>query len=345
MKTYFKTSLFVCLFLLLSIKSRGQDVHFSQMEFSPLTLNPGMAGMHSPLQGIVNYRNQWNTVGVPYQTIGASIDGRFNENQKGKSGIIAGGLNFFNDKAGDLGLVTSNVNVHLAYHLILDRASTLGLGIYSGFGQQNIDTDAARWGSQYDGMAYNPIFNNGENPIYAENSYFDTGAGLVYNYQKPGGQLKQNNQFLLTYGVALYHVNRPNYSLLSTESEKLFMRWSAFANADIGITNSRGSILPGIYFQRQKTSMEIMFGTYFKYILQEGSLYTMRKKPAAMYLGLFNRFRDAIIAKAMLEINQYSVGFAYDFNISSLITASQARGGFELFLRFNMGEGTSFGRM
>jgi type IX secretion system PorP/SprF family membrane protein len=345
MKTHFKIALIVCVTSMSSLMSLGQDVHFSHMEFSPLTLNPAMAGVHSPLQGIVNYRNQWNSVGVPYQTIGTSIDGRFNENQRGKSGIIAGGLNLFNDKAGDLGLVTTNVNLHLAYHLILDRTSTLGLGIYTGFGQQNIDPDGARWGSQYDGMAYNPGFNNGENLIYAKNSYFDAGAGLVYRYQKPGGYMTQNNQFLFTYGLALYHINRPNYSLISIESEKLFMRWSAFANADIGIPNTKGSILPGVYFQRQKTSMEILFGTYFKYILQDGSRYTMRKKPAAMYLGLFNRFRDAMVAKAMFEINQYSVGFAYDFNISSLVTVSQARGGFELFLRFNMGEGTSFGRM
>lgn len=345
MKTNFKTALIICISLLISLRSFEQDIHFSHMEFSPLTLNPGMAGVHSPMQGIVNYRNQWNSVGVPYQTTGASLDGRFNENQRRKLGIIAGGINFFNDKAGDLGLVTTNFNLHLAYHLILDPTSTLGLGIYSGFGQQTIDPDGARWGSQYNGMAFNSSFNNGENLIYAKNSYFDAGAGFVYRYKKPGGYTTQNNQFLFTYGLALYHVNRPNYSLISIENEKLFIRWSTFANADIGIPNTRGSILPGIYFQRQKTSMEILYGTYFKYILQKGSRYTMRKKPTAIYFGLFNRLRDAMVAKVMFEINQYSVGFAYDFNISSLVTVSQARGGFELFLRFNMGEGTSFGRM
>jgi len=345
MKTKFKIALIFCVTLLASLISFGQDVHFSHMEFSPLTLNPAMAGVHSPLQGIVNYRKQWKSVGAPYQTMGASIDGRFNENKRRKSGIIAGGLNILNDKAGDLGLVTTNVNLHLAYHLILDRTSTLGLGIYTGFGQQTIDPDGARWGSQYNGMAYNPSINNGENLIYANNSYFDAGAGLAYRYKKPGGYITQNNQFIFTYGLALYHINRPNYSLISMENEKLFMRWSTFANADIGIANTKCSILPGVYFQRQNTSMEILYGTYFKYILQEGSRYTMRKKPVAMYLGLFNRLRDAMVAKVMFEINQYSVGFAYDFNISSLITVSQLRGGFELFLRFNMGEGTSFGKM
>jgi type IX secretion system PorP/SprF family membrane protein len=340
-----KLFLAIAFYLISSNLGFAQDVHFSHMEFSPLTLNPANAGLHSPLQGIVNYRNQWNSVATPYQTIGASVDGRLNEGQRGKSGILAAGINFFNDKAGDLNLVTNNVNVHLAYHLILDKSSTLGLGIYSGFGQRSINPDGGRWGNQYNGMAYDPTINNGENLIYANHSYFDAGTGLVYSYHKPNGYMTQNNQFIFNYGVAVYHVNKPKYSLISIDNEKLFMRWSAFVNADIGINNTRGSILPGIYFQRQKSSMEILYGTYFKYILQEGSHYTMRKKPAALYLGVFNRFKDAMVGKVMLEFNQYSLGFAYDINISKLTTVSKARGGFEFFLRFSMGEGTSFGRI
>ena len=116
----------------------AQDIHFSQMEFSPLTLNPALAGANSPMQGIVNYRSQWSSVATPFKTIAASVDARFNENKRKKSGIIAGGLNFFNDQSGDLQVNTTNVNINLAYHLILDQNSTIGLGIYTGFGQRSI---------------------------------------------------------------------------------------------------------------------------------------------------------------------------------------------------------------
>lgn len=78
----------------ISTSGFAQDVHFSQMSFSPLNLNPALAGANSTLQGIVNYRSQWNSVAEPYQTIGASVDGRFNDNKRNKKGIIAGGLNF-----------------------------------------------------------------------------------------------------------------------------------------------------------------------------------------------------------------------------------------------------------
>ena len=101
-----------------SLNALAQDVHFSQMPYSPLTLNPALAGANSPLQAIVNYRTQWRSVASPYKTIAASVDGRINENKRGKHGHIAYGLNFFNDQAGDARVSTTNVNVSLGlpYH-------------------------------------------------------------------------------------------------------------------------------------------------------------------------------------------------------------------------------------
>jgi type IX secretion system PorP/SprF family membrane protein len=335
--------LFTCAFLALSLSTgKAQDVHFSHTEFSPLTLNPALAGALSPMQGIVNYRSQWRSVATPYKTIAASFDARFNEKKRDKKGIIAGGVNFFNDQSGDLKIVTNNVNINLAYHLILDRNNTLGLGIYTGFGQRSINPNAGRWGSQYINGAYDAsaaptdVFTN------SGFTYLDAGSGLVYTYKKNAGYMTQNNQFALNAGLAAYHVNRPNYSFLNQSDEKLYMRYSAFVNAVIGVPNTRGSFLPGIYFQRQATQNEIFFGTNYKYLLNEGSMVTGFTRPMAFYIGMFHRFRDAFVGKMMFEYDCYSFGFAYDINISTLRAVSNAKGGFELFLRYNLGDGGGF---
>jgi type IX secretion system PorP/SprF family membrane protein len=320
----------------------AQDIHFSQMEFSPLTLNPALAGANSPMQGIVNYRSQWSSVATPFKTIAASIDARFNENKRNKSGIIAGGLNFFNDQSGDLQVNTTNVNINLAYHLILDKSSTIGLGISTGFGQRSIDPNDGRWGSQYNGMAYDGMIDPGETFNAPSFSYFDAGSGILYAYRRNKGYMTQNNQLALNAGFAMYHLNRPNYSFIDAANEKLLIRYSAFVNAEIGIQNTRGSVLPGVYFQKQGSSTEILYGLYYKYILSEGSKFTGFSRPMGLYLGIFNRFRDAMAAKIMFEFDQYSAGFAYDINVSSLSTVSNSKGGFELFLRFNMGDGGGF---
>jgi hypothetical protein len=62
----------------------------------------------------------------------------------------------------------------------------------------------------------------------------------------------------------------------------------------------------------------------------------------ALYLGLYGRLKDAMVAKVMFEYDQFMAGFGYDINISSLTEVSRARGGFELFLRFNAGDGGGF---
>jgi type IX secretion system PorP/SprF family membrane protein len=342
MKKYINITSTLALATFFTASALAQDIHFSQMEFSPLTLNPALAGANSPMQGIVNYRSQWSSVATPYKTIAASLDARFNEKKRNKSGIIAGGLNFFNDQSGDLQVNTTNVNINLAYHLILDKTSTIGLGISTGFGQRSIDPNDGRWGSQYDGMAYDGMIDPGETFNSPSFSYFDAGSGIIYAYRRNKGYMTQNNQLALNAGFAMYHLNRPNYSFIDAANEKLLIRYSAFVNAEIGIQNTRGSVLPGVYFQKQGSSTEILYGLYYKYILSEGSKFTGFSRPMGLYLGIFNRFRDAMAAKIMFEFDQYSAGFAYDINVSSLSTVSNSKGGFELFLRFNMGDGGGF---
>ncbi|MFN5147415.1 MAG: type IX secretion system membrane protein PorP/SprF, partial [Flavobacteriia bacterium] len=152
----------------------------------------------------------------------------------------------------------------------------------------------------------------------------------------------QNDQLAFNVGFSAYHVNRPKYSFIGAENEKLYVRYSAFANAEIGIQNTRGSVLPGIYYQKQGPAMELLYGLYYKYILSEGSRFTGFTRPMSLSLGIFNRFRDAMAAKVMFEFDQYSAGFAYDINVSSLSTVSNFKGGFEVFLRFNMNDGGGF---
>ena len=343
MKTYFKIIMNFLVLMTINVSHLfGQDIHFSNMEFSPLTLNPALAGANSPMQGIVNYRSQWNSVATPYQTIAASFDARFNENKRGKKGILAGGINFFNDKAGDLKVITNSVNLSLAYHLILDKSSTIGIGVYTGFGQRSIDPSSGKWGSQYDGSAYNSTIASGEIINSASFSFFDAGTGIVYAYKKKNGYMTKNDQLAFNVGFAMYHVNNPRYTYLNQDNEKLFIRYSIFANAEIGIQNTRGSVLPGIYFQRQKSSMEILYGIYYKYKISEGSMSTGFTRPMSLSIGLFNRFKDAMVGKIMFDWDQFSTGFAYDINISTLTEVSRAKGGFELFLRFNMGDGGGF---
>lgn len=317
-----------------SLKSvSAQDIHFSQMPFSPLNLNPALAGANFDMQAIINYKSQWQSVAVPYKTMGASYDMRFNK-KRGKKGYFAGGINFFNDQAGDVKMTTTYGSLVAAYHLLIDDNSTIGGALYGGFGQRGINPAAGKWASQYDGLQYNSSLPSGENFNSQNFGHIDAGLGVLYTYKKSERYMTGNDQMQINAGIAAYHLNQPKYSFIDAPSEKLYMRISAFANGIIGIGNTRLSAMPGIYYNRQGTSQEILLGSYVKYMTSEASKFTGLKDASAVSAGVFYRNKDAVIVKGMFEWQNYALGIAYDLNTSSLAEVSKRKGGFEIFIRF-----------
>jgi len=65
------------------INVKAQDVHFTQMQYFPLILNPAMVGANYALSGNLIYRNQWKAVASPYNTFGLSVDGRIKKSPMG----------------------------------------------------------------------------------------------------------------------------------------------------------------------------------------------------------------------------------------------------------------------
>lgn len=315
---------------------QAQDIHFSQMGYSPLTLNPALAGANYDLQVNLNYRNQWNSVAEPFQTIAASVDTRLNARKKRqKKAHLAMGLNFFNDKAGEAVVVTNNVNLSLAAHVILGEGHTLGAGIYTGWAQRSLNPRAGKWGSQYNGQYYDSQLASGETFSSAAFSLFDTGAGLIYTYNSGDSRIAENDGKQINAGFAAYHLNRPGYSFLSQPEERLYMRFSGFINGAFGIRRTHVILEPGIYFHQQGNAREIMYGLYGRYVLKAESRITDFVQRTTIALGLFCRNKDALIAKAHFEWNGIGFGVAYDFNLfSSLMIMSRSRGGMEFSLRW-----------
>lgn len=314
----------------------AQDIHFSQMAYSPLTLNPGLTGANYDLQVNVNYRNQWNSVAEPFQTIATSVDTRLNAKKKRrKKAHLAAGINFFNDRAGSAQIMTNNVNLHFATHVMLGEGHTLGAGIYGGWAQRSFSPYSGKWASQYNGVHYDPTLQSGETFASAAFSMFDTGAGLVYTFKSGESRIAENDTKLINVGFAAFHLNRPGYSFISQPQERMYMRFSGFVNGSFGIRNTHVILEPGVYFHQQGNAREIFFGLYGRYIIKGESRITSFVQRTTVALGLFCRNQDALVAKAHVEWNGVGLGVAYDFNLfNSLVAMSRSRGGIEIALRW-----------
>jgi type IX secretion system PorP/SprF family membrane protein len=312
----------------------AQDIHFSQYQFSPLTINPGLAGCESSIQGIAMYRSQWQSAGFPYKTILASFDMRLGRTlEKGFWGV---GVQIFSDQAGEVKISSNHVGISAGYHVRLNMNSTIGAALMGGIQQNNFNSTGAKWGNQYDENAgqWNGNINSKENISNTNRTFFDPGIGIVYRYFKNEKYMTGNDQLQIISGLSLFHLYKPTYGYLQSQNDKLYSRLQYFVRGLIGVPNTKISFVPALYVNVHGPALEITGGTYVKYMVQEPSKYEGLKDAMAVSPGIFYRGKDAASIQLLFEWSQFSVGFAYDVNVSKYKTVTNGRGGFEVMLRY-----------
>lgn len=337
MKKSILISSIVCFTLLwrgLGVEVFAQDIHFSQFYMSPLTQNPAMVGAVYDMQALINYKDQWKSIGTGYKTVAASFDMKF-QRKKVAKGFLAGGINLFNDKAGDAKMGITQVNLNVGYHFQITDFNTIGAGVQAGFVQRSVNYAALQWGNQFDGTSYNSTIAPTETTGSSSFSYADMGAGVLWTYNNTKGALAvtDNHDLKINLGFSMFHISQPKYSFMSTD-EKLYLKMVIHGNALVSIPKTNIAFVPGFMYYNQGKMKELFLGTLIRYKLKQDSKYTTINKGAAISIGGFLRAKDAIALALQLEYSNYTIGMSYDVNTSKLKTASTSKGGFEISIRF-----------
>jgi type IX secretion system PorP/SprF family membrane protein len=330
---------------LLSKLSVAQDIHFSQYAETPTSINPALAGVTYNTRATLNYKSQWSSVANKYLTYGFTFEQAI-KHKKLKGNYFAVVANVFKDAAGDAKLNTLNPNLGFTYIQKINKKMKLSGGVQSGFFYRTIDVSSLRWGEQYNGYNYDPGLPTGE-PTVPRSSItsFDIGGGVNLNFLQSDRFLSAKNAAKFDVGFSAYHYSLGRSSFITT-NEKLMTRYCAYFNGDFNIPNSINAIMPSFLVMRQGPNTEFIAGALFKFILGDPSTYTSLKKPRALSIGSYYRYRDAIIPSLLLQYNKYAFGISYDINVSPLTPASKRNGGIELMLRYNLfpGYGINLGR-
>lgn len=324
----------------------SQDIHFSQYNQTPSLVNPAMTGLNNVLRASVIYKDQWRSVTVPYKTYGASFEMKFKGSNwsrvdqhltkiyKKAVSRMAGGLSFYSDKAGDGNMGSTQVNLSLASFIPLNKISSLSVGLQGSIVQRKIDYSKLLFPDQYNGTTYDPTATQNENYNANNFVYPDFAGGLAWTYGYNEKAIGANNDLRINIGASVYHFNQPKLKYLAETNERLNMKYVLHGDAMIGVPNSNVGIAPSYMVQIQGRSNEVVGGFMIKYYFSQDSKYTGYLKKSAIGLGGYYRNRDAAIIALLIEYQQYAIGFSYDINMSKLKTASGARGGPEVFLRF-----------
>lgn len=301
----------------------AQDVHFTQFNATPLILNPAFTGaFDGPVRASAIYRDQWNGV---YRTIAASADAPIVRDISGDD-YLAGGVQFYNDVAGDGNLNNFSGLLSVAYHkfLGLEGDKSLSVGLQGGYTSKSIDLSRLYFGNQFKDGGFTGPTNTQLNgsPV----RYFTVNAGVAYSHNV-------SERFSYSLGVAGNNLNQPQESINKTQNSDvgLGMRLSAQAGAII-YTGERLSLRPAVLYQTQTATTEIIAGNEFNYIV--GSDPEVKSLAPSIFVGGWYRNNDAIMVSAGVEFQGFRVGVAYDYTTSSYNVVNNGKGGFEIGVRY-----------
>jgi type IX secretion system PorP/SprF family membrane protein len=301
---------------------RTQDIHFTQFNMSPLTLNPAHTGAFEGTARLnAIYRDQWSSfLRNQFTTPSFSIDAPIFRGIK-EHHWIGVGMAVVSDKAGTGRLATNFSKFSASYHLALDKEykNVFTLGIQGGNVERRIRLDELQFADEFpeDVGGGGAGFGRGADRGFPDKkSYMDLGLGLMWR-----SRLEDGNS--IEVGLALDHLNRPKYNFLG-QSDDVFvrrsMRFLTHATYKHQL-NERVYIAPTMLFQTTGGSSEIVAQSMLGYQFNEDLL---------LKGGLGYRLGDAAQILLGGEYEDFKLGIAYDLNVSPLIRSTNSFGGFEL---------------
>ncbi len=332
-----KVQLLLLVFFISIAASQAQDIHFSQFYLSPLNLNPALTGVMNCNKRLVgNYRSQWASVlrDKAYSTFSGSYDQKIPVGRYDYFGI---GGTLWRDKAGSLGFGTMQARLSFSYSKKMGgyrkKSNYLVIGADGGVTQRSIDFTNAQWGTQNNNGVFDPSLPSLEENFNRDNFVFaDMSAGLLWFFVN--GDV--SNYYI---GGAYHHINRANQSFIKNNLEPLYSRFTIHTGGEFR-TGDRFGLVPGAVAMLQGPSMEINAGTSFKYYLGSN-----RSLQQAVQFGIWARYAhkledqnhfDAVILSTRFDYDQFSIGFSYDVNVSSLTPASNSNGAFEFSIVYKL---------
>ena len=318
----------------------AQNPYFSQYYASPLYLNPALSGANREISFSVNHRTQWNSNNAPYEISQFSI--MYPLLSKGARQNHLGGLGFsiYQDIAGEGGILkTLGISGSGSYRLSLNESNTILLGLQAGIIQKRVDFSNLRWGSQYDNIiGYDDritpsIGDFNESTLFP---VFDAGFFWHYTNQSPSYNMPSRGWALFS-GFTASNINQPDESFLKDGKSRLPMLFKLHGGLDYR-TSRTLKISPNYMLMYQNGNTQYNVGTYLTYTFISDA-YSRNPKVFDMQIGAWHRINDGFIFMAGGSGRNFSLGFSYDINTSSLRYDNLGKSSYEISIKYKIKKG------
>ena len=306
----FRMSL-LCLLLIYTSATYGQDIQLSLYEYHPLFVNAAYTGsFDGDWRLSAGYRNQQVATAQSYTTAIAGFDGHvYLRNQK-----IGAGLYVINDQSGIGGLTFNKIYGSLAYEKDIQN-NIFGIGLQGGF----ISGSVNDWGT-WDNVNGTFTAPSGELYFGQKTSYFDINLGISWR--------RKINHILPQAGISILHLNQPNISFIEGEGEQNIQML-----ADIRIDLEVGDKLvltPLVLFNTLSGINQSVAGANISYLLNG-----KRNPVKAVFGGV--HLQNGILENAsslMLQIGaritRIDIVLGYERNLGKFSETTGSTGAFEV---------------
>lgn len=319
--------IFVAVFI---SKINAQDMHFSQVQASPLLANPAFTGMfNGNLRVMTNYRSQWESDYSygNYKSTNISLDAKIRMLDQGN---LSGGFSIYTDRSGSAaGFSENHFKFSGAYHLLLNNKNVFAsFGTELGLSQKSLNQNNTEFASQFNGLGFDSNLNSGESIIREGVNNVDFSVGAVFHQNK-------NSRKYSFIGLAFYHLSQQDVSLTGRTIEGIPMK----VNIQMGHTfklAKNADLIPSFYGQWQSILWQINTGMFYRHLFEFSKKGTAFK---AISLGSFVRLTKSLnggmkaesaIAVLKLDYDNFTAGLSYDLQLSPLVENLGRSSAFEL---------------
>lgn len=304
------------LFLLIIIGSfrlQAQDAHLSMYDAAPLHLNPAMTGVFEGDWRIHGqYRTQWRAINFkPYTSALLSFDRPY------KKWGFGGQITNFRAGIGNFNVLQALVSAAYTTSIDQSRNHNFSFGIQAGINQKTVEYQLLTFNNQYttnNGGEFNTSINPNEDFSAQSLTTPAVNAGMMYFFAKQESKL---NPFV---GISAFNLTQPQETFLDFDN-RLPIRYYVHTGLRINVTETF-YVLPKILYMRQREFQELTIAADIGYYLKGSDVYLLA--------GAVYRNRDAAILTVGAKMDRMIARIGYDVNVSSLTTASNGRGGFEM---------------
>jgi type IX secretion system PorP/SprF family membrane protein len=307
--------------LVFYVNVSAQDPQFSQFYAAKLLLGPSFAGTTAGSRITMNFRDQWPQIPKEFISMSLGYDHYF---PGSKSGI---GLVLMEDRAGQGTLRSTSFTLQYSYHFDISKKWQVRPGLQLSYVSRSVDFNKMIFGDQLTFTNPRPI--SIENLNKERRGFLDFGTSVMAFSNK------------MWFGASVHHLPTPNETLTSSKGE-IPIKYSFYGGAKII------EIQRLLLYESESFSFTYLYKSQGEFDQLDVGFYWSRE-PIEMgiwYRGLPGikqlydyTNQDALVVKLGYFAENFSIGYSYDFTISSMRTSSGGAHEISFIFTFNQYQG------